>query len=296
MKTPRFSTPHRSLRLVRTLLFAATITTALPTLQAQLMFNFGTTTPSGAGLTQSPGHATNAIASDLTRWNTIGSSSVSSLFYADGTAATGITINTGVEAVANSNIINFSLDPASGTGNASAFTAGIYSPTNSPSRGFIFSGSGATNDNKAVGVQISGLAAGTYEIYIAGRNTSSTSTYPTNFYAGVSSAGDTFNFSGLTAANVTNPFVASGTAYSWTLGETYQKITLTLEAGQVINLASDGLGTGATGRGFLNLVQIVAVIPEPSSVALGIAFALVGIILLRRRFRRSIPAIAESTI
>lgn len=248
----------------------------ISTAKAQVfMFDFGPTTPTGANLTNSPAHAAGVISISGTSWNIIGVADVSSgLTYADGTPATGIGIRTGVESTSTSGIINYLADPSSSSSLGSAINTGIYTGDSVAKDGIFQS----TNDF-AIGVQLTGLAAGTYEIYLSGRNTNTNgSPQGMIFYGAASTAGDSFSFSSLSGVSVSNP---GTTGYpTWTNGQTYATMTVTLTAGQVLNLADEGAGSGSSGRGFLNSLQIVAV-PEPATSAM--LWAGAGMLILRRR-------------
>lgn len=248
-----------------------------PAVQAQvLMFDFGPTTPTGANLTNSPGHSAGAISNALTTWNVMGTLDVSSgLLYGDNTAATGISLSTGYETTNTSNIINFALNPGFSVALGGAVNTGVYAG-DSVGTDAIFQSSVAPI---AVGVQIGGLAAGSYQVYISGRNTN-VATYLQNFYATSSSAGTTFDFNSLTSVPVANTGVA------WSQGTTYALFTITLGAGEVLNIATEGTGTAGAGRGFLNSLEIVAV-PEPSTTVLMVGGALVLLVMIRRKSGKS---------
>lgn len=242
----------------------------IPAAQAQIiMFDFGPTAPTGSNLSNSPGHFTGAVSGAQTIWNQVGVSDVTSgLLYANNTAATGISIATGRESTDISNIIDFTTNPGFSAALGSSVNTGVYAGDSVATDGIFHTSTAAF----ALGVQIDGLAAGTYEVYISGRNTNVAS-YQQNFYAASSVAGTTFNFGSLSPDLLAN----SGTA--WVENTTYSVFTLTLGVDEVLNIAVSGTGTGAAGRGFLNSVQIVA-IPEPSTMGLlGFgAVALLGMI------------------
>ncbi len=123
---------------------------------------------------------------------------------------------------------------------------------------------------RAVGFQLSGLSAGEYDIYVTARNTSSNANYTQTAYVGTSATAGNFvlNGAGMTAETLAFANASASTA-SWIEDSNYLKFTVTLGAGDVLNVAT--LGGGGEVRGFLNSVQIVAV-PEPAiSVMLGLS-------------------------
>jgi len=154
------------------------------------------------------------------------------------------------------------------------YNTGIYAGT-SVGRDAVF-----LSSSVAIGAQITGLAAGTYDIYVTSRNT----TYNTNAYtqklsAGAGEAGANFNYSSYLNSTVAYA-AAAATPTTWALGESYMKVTVTLAAGQALNLAVIGENTGNPDRGFFNSIQIVSV-PEPSMALLG--GAAIGFAAIRRR-------------
>lgn len=261
------------------------------TLSAQvLMLDFGPTTAVSPWLARSPYHSATPGFTD-TIWNTVGVTDVNSgLLWSNGAAASNLKLNLGATTTGTSTTIGLASQPSNGTGltGTSFGSTGIYADT-SVARDGIFTGS-SSSDVRAVGLQVGGLAAGTYSIYITGRNTNTTAGQIQNFYAGTSVAAADFNFLSAGYATQALTFFAAphvqNNAWSGTTSANYAKFTVTLGAGEFLNLAVKG-GTGDQ-RGFLNVVQIVntSAIPEPSSAALAAgAFALLGAAASRRRRR-----------
>lgn len=254
-----------------------------------LMLNFRDSGgPSGSNLTNSPYNTADPSFSDTT-WNNVSNSDVTSdLFYADGAAATGVAFDLGLANLNTSTVVDLSNNPASASNLGNQTNTGVYSG-DSVGKGGIFSGSGP--DRLQIGLQVTGLAAGTYEIYVTGRNTNvgnGGNTLPYTYYAGTGAAGN-FDFSSYDNASVsftgtekTAAWVEAGNAEA-----NYGKFTITLGAGEALNIVSNGDGGTANGnpanRGFLNSVQIVN-IPEPGAWAMIFgSVALVGVAFLRRR-------------
>jgi hypothetical protein len=132
-------------------------------------------------------------------------------------------------------------------------------------------------------MSLSGLAAGSYQVYVMARNTNSNiASNPKNIYASVGAASGTFDFSLLTAMNQSNVGYASGPGSPYNTfvnGENYVEFTVTITEGQTLYLAVDG-ASGIDNRGFLNMVQVVAV-PEPASALLSAAAGF--LVVFRRR-------------
>ena len=76
-----------------------------------LMLDFGPTVTAAADATKSPAHAAGVIPATEISWNTI-TADTSTLFYSDGTAATGVSIDLG-RSTAGSDSIN--LDSCGGS-------------------------------------------------------------------------------------------------------------------------------------------------------------------------------------
>lgn len=249
-------------------------------------------------LTLSPGHASGAIPAAQTSWNTVTSSANrSDLVYADGSAASGITLDLGQESTGGNGTIDFATNignlTLAGTGGAVAgqqnlLVAGSIYGDNSSStaagRDGFFGGGTATGTGAAIGMRLDGLAAGDYVAYVMSRNTNTNvASYPMNLYSSVGTLSGSFSFSSLTAEAQANPAYASasyaGQYSSFIEGENFQAISFTIAEGQSFFLAVDGGNDAVDRRGFLNMVQIVSV-PEPSVALLG---AMGFLLLFRRR-------------
>ena len=250
-----------------------------------LLLDFGPTAVASPYLTLDPGHNLGAISGTDTSWNVLTTSATtSSLNYGDGTAASGLTLALGEEATAGNNIISYStpigkLTLAGSGGAVSGQTnllgvGSIYGDNSSSTAvgrdGFF--GDGTATAGNAIGLRLDGLASGSYAVYIMARNVNSdAASYPMNIYSTVGASAGTFNFSSLTA----NPEANTGyTALAYTgqyntfaNGENYVSINVTIGSGNSLFLAVDGGNNTIDSRGFLNMVEVVAV-PEPATWAL----------------------------
>jgi hypothetical protein len=249
-----------------------------------LMLDFGPTPATGTDRLNSPYHTANTSFSD-TSWNTLGvTDALSGLVFSNNSAATGVSVNIGAT-TGTGTVLGLGNTPSGTTLTGSALGAGVYAGT-APGRDGIFTGS--SGNSRAVGVQIGGLSAGTYDIYITGRNTNTSAGLVQNFHAAVSPSSGDFDFTGSEFSHKTLTYFASPTiqndAWSATTTANYVVFSVTLTGSQFVNLAVNG-GTGEL-RGFLNTVQIVQTssVPEPATAGLlsGLA-ALVATIGLRRR-------------
>lgn len=256
---------------------------------ASLLLDFGTGAPTGAatgadGLI-SPGHQSGGISSGENTWNYIDADTKTGLVFGDNTPS-GVSIITRGETADNTNIIDY----AAGRGlNLVAVVGSGASPNtiysdNRPARNAVFTVGVNNSNNAAVGSKITGLAAGTYNIYVTGRNTNNNaSAVPQAFYLSTAASSlNTFQFSGAgntteASGSITNT-VASLSLTTHSQGVTYAAFeNITLGENESIFLATEG--TGGELRGFLNSIEIVLV-PEPS------AFALLGGSLSLLAFRR----------
>lgn len=258
----RMNTPPRP--FVLCLFLCATA----PTFAQSMLFDFGSTAAtSSAARLNSPGHAAGDVSASETTWNQVQTADISSgLKFSDGTAATGVGIDLGTETTSTSNIIGFLTQPNSSLqGTNPSYATGIYDPSDSPARDFIYNS--ANNEPWAIGLKLTGLEAGVYRIYINGANVHGASAGTMNFYASTLASGaTTYDFSGATTLAATN--LSSG-ASSWTAGVNYVVFSVTLTAGQDLAIAASGEGTSSGGRGFLNSLELVRVgnIPEPGAFA-----------------------------
>jgi len=274
--------------LILTSCLAAVLGFAATASAQVLMLDFGPTVATGANLTNSPYHTSAGNGFTGTTWNTVGTADVSSgLLFSNNTAATGVSVNLGTTTTST---VNLAAQPSASNALGTATNTGIYAG-NSVGTDGIFSGTGTSNNT--IGVQIGGLSAGTYDIYIAARNTNTgqqaTNGYAQTVLAGKSASAGNFDFTGYSSETLTYPSNANTALYSsaWVEGENYVKLSITLSAGEFLNIAVDGtnIGGGGDTRGFLNSLQVVntSVIPEPSTYAALGGIAALGFAALRRR-------------
>lgn len=265
--------------------FSCALALVSPASAQVLMLDFGPTVVTGASRVNSPYHTVTPSFTG-SNWNQVQTADIASgLVYADGAAATGVSINMGNSGT-GSTIINLSNTPTGNSALGSQVNVGVYA---SPSVGMDGVFSGSTGQNVAVGLEVGGLAAGTYEIYMLSRNTNTSVANSLNVYVGKAAASGNFDFSsGFSTINLSYIATSSGVGNAQTaawigtgVNTNYAKFTITLAAGDVLQLASAG-GTSET-RGFLNSVQIVTV-PEPSAmVLLGAVGSFFAIGVRRRR-------------
>ena len=161
---------------------------------------------------------------------------------------------------------------------------------NSVGKGAIYEST--TNNNNSIGVQIGGLSVGTYQVYVAARNTNNNSIYNQLVYAGSSDAGG-FAYSGTGTAPAagfteeTLSFSGASNLTSWVNGSNMAVLTVTLGAGQYLDVAvGDSSASSAEYRGFFNSLEIVqiAAAPEPGTVSL-MALSFITLLLMMR-YRR----------
>jgi hypothetical protein len=143
---------------------------------------------------------------------------------------------------------------------------GIYTNTSPVKDGIFATGTSTVNTN-AVGIRVDGLAAGTYTLYISGRNTSTAVTAPQRFFAANGASSSSFSFSTNTTAFIDeansgtpvgtgNPTQADAITSTFAYGDNCVHLVVTLAQGDSLYLA--GIGIGVELRGFLNSVEIVS--------------------------------------
>lgn len=240
---------------------------ALARAQAQkLMLDFGPTVPVGTDATLSMGHFAGAVPGTEVSWNQIVNADNSSLVYSDGTAATGVAVVVGRSLAGISNSVDYAKKVISSSALGGSASWGIYTNT-SPIRDGIFATGTSTLPTNALGIRVDGLAAGTYTLYVSGRNTSSGITAPMRFFATNGPSSGTFAFSTNTTPSVVEansgtpvggtPTQADAITSTFAYGDNCAHLVVTLNSGESLFLVSVGAAANEY-RGFLNAVQIVA--------------------------------------
>ncbi len=248
------------------------------TLDAQvLMFDFGPTAAADDSRVNSPYHA--VAGSTGNAWNTVAGAYAggATFVWSNGADATDIEIDLGQTTTAAGRTILLASTPTQNALGGGSNT-GVYADTSVAKDGIFPTSTGT----RAVGVQVTGLDAGLYDVYITARNTNQNSQHYQTVYAGATAEAGDFDFSGYQFGSLSFSSSAVATE-TWEENGNYVKLSVSLAAGQALNIASIG-GLGGSGdRGFLNSVQIVAV-PEPSAfAALGGLGALTFAATRRRR-------------
>ncbi|HTL72980.1 MAG TPA: immunoglobulin domain-containing protein [bacterium] len=237
---------------------------------ASLLLDFGPTTVAGTDTTLSMGHFAGALSATDISWNKIiNADATSGLLYADGSAATGISVIVGRSGAGISDAINYSTKLISSSALGGQETWGIYTNT-SPIKDGIFATGTSTVNTNAVGIRVDGLAAGTYTLYISGRNTSTATTAPQRFFAanGASSSSFSFSTNSTSFVDEVNSGTTSGTptqadaiTSTFAYGDNCAHLVVTLGSGDSLYLAATGIASDTGYRGFLNSVEIVAGAP-----------------------------------
>lgn len=195
--------------------------------------------------------------------------------YTDGSNATGVTITLDALALVGADYIyDFNTAAATYAGNASM--SGVFgsNPVNNSNYGTNFS-----SQYGGVATKVTGLAPGTYDIYVVAAYTGSTAgTHP----GGASPAQqNVWAFSRASGTNTlttgtygtSNDLLENSTSASWVAGNNYSKITVTLDASNPdLFVVSEG-AVNDSKRGWLSSIQIVSV-PEPSALLLSAIGAL----------------------
>lgn len=236
-----------------------------------ILFDFGDSNSGGTvGPAFSLNGGTGALDNADNNWNDIATSDVSTgLVFADGSAATGVSIDLGIDASGTNLDYNSAIGAATRNGSNASGVFTSISPTSTYSR--------PSFNGRGYGARVSGLAAGTYDIYVVSKNTFSSGLgLDFTIYAGVDGlGGTTFDYGSLTSSLISND---SSNEANWSENANYAKFTVSLTGGESLFFASDAAASG--NQSVLNAVQIVQV-PEPSTYAMLVTGASC-LVLLRR--------------
>jgi hypothetical protein len=161
-------------------------------------------------------------------------------------------------------------------------SASVYTATSVGKDG-IFRTGGGTPSVSSVGFELTGLDAGTYNVYVLTRQTNTTAAHSQIAYVSAATTAGDFNYAAYTSKTVSFANEAASVT-AWVEDANYLKFTITLaNTTDVLNLAVTGPVGTAERRGFLNAVQIV---PVPEPMAAGMIAISAGVLGLARPRRR----------
>ena len=253
--------------MTRLVCFMATVALLAATTSVQadtIQFDFGA---GGGGLGTYVGNDAPA-GTAATVWNGVFTNQTNptgGLLFADGSAATGVTIETGEGVGAidwTAPIDRGRNNDALGTGDG---TLGIYDTALTGDWFF-----GVQNEN--LGVRVSGLAPGEYDVYSINREP----TAPDRTYDVGIGVANTTDFTGLAVTSLTGQDT-NATAFVDGHNFATERVTVTSTSDfitVIIDPTNERFGT-------ISGLQIVAVIPEPSSFAIILGLGVAG--LTRRK-------------
>lgn len=188
--------------------------------------------------------------------------------YTDGSVAANVTITLDALALVGSDYVyDFASAAATYAGNGSSMT-GVFSsnPLNNSSYG-----ANTGSQYGGVATKVTGLAFGTYDIYVVAAYTgATTASHPggslpaqQNVWAFSRPSGT--NTLTTNTYGTANDLLENSTSASWVAGNNYSKITVTLDASNPdLFIVSEGFAADSK-RGWLSAIQIV---PEPSCLLL----------------------------
>jgi len=242
---------------------------AVATAEAQagtLLLDFGPTNVAPSEATLDMGHFAGAVPATEINWNKIVNADNSSLIFSDGTTAIGISVVVGRCPAATTNVVDFTKKNISSSGLGTAENWGIYTNT-SPSKDGIFAAGTFSANTNALGIRVDGLPAGTYTLYISGRNSNTGVSAPEQFFAinGPSANAFTFDSNSTPAVIELNsgtppgggtPTQADAITSTFAYGDNCVHLVVTLNSGDSLFLAGVGVAANEF-RGFMNAVEIV---------------------------------------
>lgn len=263
------------------------LTAASSALAQVIMVDFGSTTigPTTAPDTTNSAYHVDTNNTTNTTWNLISNGDRSNLKFGDNTDS-GVTLNLGRNSTTTLTAIDLASN-ATQNNSGPSITTGIYANTTSAGRDILHGFNGTDGIFRNLGAQFTGLAAGTYDVYVAARKTFQTSAHGERIYVGTSSSAGNFDFGAYDNETLTYAAGASVATSAWVDGENFVKFTVTLADGEALNIGIYGLtALGASDRASLNYIQIAATtIPEPSAAATLAGFGVLGLVGLSRRRR-----------
>lgn len=258
-----------SKRKLKALCFASVMSVLMSAHAQKLLLDFGPTAVAATEATLSMGHFAGAVPGTEISWNQILNADNSVLVYSDGAAASGVSVVVGRSPFGVTNSVDYSRKTISSSALGGSATWGIYTNT-SPIKDGLFATGTSTIPTNALGIRVDGLAAGTYTLYISGRNTSSGITAPMRFFAtnGLSSGTFTFDTNTTPATVEANsgtavggsPNQADAITSTFAYSDNCAHLVVTLNSGDSLFLAAVGAAANEY-RGFLNAVEIVAGAP-----------------------------------
>ncbi len=231
--------------IMRVLIILLIILLPLPLRADSLLLDFGPVLTEEADSRLSPAHMIEEI--DYSIWNTLEGDS-SNLVFANGDAAPSVSIDVGLS-VAGISSIDFSREAISGELGVDINT-GVYARS-SPIKDGIY---GELGDGAVVGLQIRGLPAGAYKVFIHGRNTNSTHDTPMRFFLKVAPPSEIVSFSNDDIYALVDNSVPAN-KHDFVEGDNFAVLSAVVREGQSLFLAAEG--TGIETRGFFNIVEII---------------------------------------
>ncbi|MEM6823228.1 MAG: PEP-CTERM sorting domain-containing protein [Verrucomicrobiota bacterium] len=219
-----------------------------------VLFNFGGTSFTG---TDTPGNNTGAWTDPTPSWNNISDDTASGIVDIDG-SATALAVDFGAGAISSMDY-GAAVRVADYIGGADV--DGIFDGNTMAESQLVRDSGGLIG----IGLELSGLQAGSYEFYLVANRSDSAFNEARNMDVYYSTNSSTVtDFSSLTPLTQLND-----NRVAWTEGETYVRGTFTIATGESLYLAVESPGF----VGVVNSLEVVAV-PEPSTVLL----LLVGIV------------------
>jgi hypothetical protein len=213
-----------------------------------LLLDFGPTPVRSTEARMSPGHQNAAVPDSDVSWNLVEGDNAD-LLFGSGVAASGVSVDVGLS-VAGVGSIDFSKNDVVSAPLGVEVNIGNYLGS-SPVKDGIY---GQLGEGAAVGLQIRGLPAGSYIIYVHGRNTNSVNETPMRFFAKAGAPSEIVSFSTQDSSIVVENSVPAN-RQEFLEGDNFGILKVTLGEGQALYLAAEGAGIET--RGFFNTVEII---------------------------------------